>query len=76
MIIPILAKMYIIVLQRRSNYALNPMEKEPKAKMDLKDITQLWTILLHLGSLQRSVAIIKPISFVVSLILENILTLF
>jgi len=50
------------------------MEKEIKAKPGLGDIIQIWTTLLHLGSLQRSVAIITPISYVFSLTLENILT--
>ena len=37
----------------------------------LGDIIQLWTILLPLGSLQRSFAILKPIFFVVLLTLEK-----
>jgi hypothetical protein len=52
------------------------MEKKIEAKMGLKDTIPLWTTLLHLGSLQRSVVMIKPISFVISLVLENLLTLF
>jgi hypothetical protein len=50
--------------------------KELKAKLGLGDIIQLWTILLPLGSLQRSSAILKPIFFVVLLTLEKLLTWF
>jgi hypothetical protein len=52
------------------------MVKELKARPGLGGIIQLWTILLPLGSLQRSFAILKPIFFVVLLTLENILTWF
>ena len=37
------------------------MVKELKARLGLGDIIQLWTILLPLGSLQRSYTILKPI---------------
>jgi hypothetical protein len=49
--------------------ARKPWKKELKAKLDLGVIIQLWTTLLHLGSLWRSVTIIKPISYVASLTL-------
>jgi hypothetical protein len=39
--------------------------------MCLEATIPLWTTLLPLGSLQRSIVIIKSISFVVSLILEK-----
>jgi hypothetical protein len=55
-------------------YGLKAMEKELEEKLDLEAIIQFWFILLHLGTLQKSVMIIKPISFVVSLILEKLLT--
>jgi hypothetical protein len=52
------------------------MVKEIKVRPGLGDIFQLWTILLPLGSLHRSSAILKPIFFVVLLNLENLLTWF
>jgi hypothetical protein len=51
------------------------MEKELEARLGLEANIPLWTNLLHLLSLLRSVLMIKLISFVVSLILENILKL-
>jgi hypothetical protein len=44
--------------------------------MGLGDIILPWTTFLVLGSLWRSVEKIKPISYVVSLNLENLLTLY
>jgi hypothetical protein len=52
------------------------MEKLIKARPGLGDIIQLWIILLPLGSLQRSSAILKPIFFVVLPTLEKLLTWF
>jgi hypothetical protein len=74
MINPLLAKLYGIIWEKRLAYDQKDMEKELKAKPYLEAIIQLWTIFLRLGSLWRSVAIIKPIFCVVSLTLENILT--
>jgi hypothetical protein len=62
--------------KRRSVYGSKTMVKELKEVLNLGAIIQLWTTLLHLGSLWRSVTIIKPISYVVSLNLGNISTQF
>jgi hypothetical protein len=51
------------------------MEKELEASLGLEATIPLRTTLLPLGSLHKSVIMIKPISFVVSLILEKLLTL-
>jgi hypothetical protein len=60
-------------LHQEDNQAPQPTEiygKRDKLPIGLGDIIQLWTTLLHLGSLLRSVAVIKPISHVVSPTLE------
>jgi hypothetical protein len=65
----ILAKLYGIILENKINiWHEIHRKKELKAKLALEDISQLWTIFLFLGSLQSSFQIIKPISFVVSLV--------
>jgi len=50
------------------------MEKGLKVKPELGAIVELYTTLLKLRSLWKSLIIIKPISFVGLLTLENILT--
>ena len=59
----------------RPVHGYKSMEKELEARLGLEATIPLWTTLLHLGPLQRSVVMIKPISIVVSLILEKLLTL-
>jgi hypothetical protein len=54
--------------------ARKPQKKELKARLDLGAIILMQTTFLCLGTLQGHVIIIKPISFVVTLTLENILT--
>jgi len=65
----------ILFWKRRLVHGWKEMEKEIKVRLGLEATIQLWTTLLHLGSLQRSVVMIKLISFIFSLILENLLTL-
>jgi hypothetical protein len=51
MISPILAKLYGSILEKKINIWLESHGKRAKGQvMDLEDITQLWTILLCLGS--------------------------
>jgi hypothetical protein len=76
MISPILAKLYGIILEKKISIWLESHGKRAKGQPGLGDIIQLWTILLPLGSLQRSSAILKPIFFVVLLTLEKLLTWF
>jgi hypothetical protein len=76
MISPILAKLYGSILEKKISIWLESHGKRAKGQPVLEVIIQPWTTLSHLGSLQRSVTTIKPISFVVSLTLGNILTLF
>ena len=78
MISLILAKLYGIILVRKIILWLEFHGKRDKgkARLSLRDIIQMCTILLPLGSLQRSSAILKPIFFVVLLTLENLLTWF
>jgi hypothetical protein len=76
MINPILAKLYGSILEKKISIWLEIHGKRAKGQESvLEVIIQLWTTLSHLGSLQRSVATIKPISFVVSLTLGKLLTL-
>jgi hypothetical protein len=78
MISPILAKLYEIILEKKISLWLESHGKRAKvkARAGLGDIIPLWTILLPLGSLQRSSTILKSIFFVVLLTLEKILTWF
>jgi len=50
------------------------MARKHKAKLGLGVIIQLYTTLLCLGLLCRNFIIIKPVSYVTSLTLENHLT--
>ena len=77
MISPILAKLYGIILEKKISIWLESHGKRAKGHAGgLRDIIQLWTILLPLGSLQRSSTILKLIFFVVLLTLEKLLTWF
>jgi hypothetical protein len=67
---PILANLFGIILEKKISLWVEIHGKRDKFPIGLGDIIQLWTTLLHLGSLLRSAAIIKPISHVVSLTLE------
>jgi hypothetical protein len=71
-----LAKLYRIILEKKISLWLESHDKELKARPNLGDIIQMWTILLPLGTLQRSYAILTPIFCIVLLTLENILTQF
>jgi hypothetical protein len=73
MISPLLAKLHGIILENKINVWLKRHGKRDKGHPKFS-IIQLWTFLLHEGSLWMSVAITKPISYVVLLNLENILT--
>jgi hypothetical protein len=75
MISPILAKIYGIVLEKKISIWLESHDKRDKGQAGLRDIIQLWTILLPLGSLQRSSEILKPFFFFL-LTLEKILSWF
>jgi hypothetical protein len=74
MINPILVKMYIMILEKKVSIWLESHNKIDKGQVGFRRYHSIWTKLLHLGSLQRSVTIIKLVSFVVTLTLEKILT--
>jgi hypothetical protein len=53
-----------LFLKRRLAFGWKVTIKEIKVRIGLGDIIQLWTILLPLGSLQRSSTILKLFFFV------------
>jgi hypothetical protein len=64
MISPSLAKIYGIIFEKKISLWLESHDKRNKGQDRFGDIIQLWTILLPLGSLQRSSTILKLFFFV------------
>ena len=59
MIIPLLAKLYGIILENKIKKGLEMEDKQVKGQVGLEGIIQPWTTSLRLGSLQRNVVIIS-----------------
>jgi hypothetical protein len=76
MISPILTKLYGIILEKKISLWLESHGKRAKGQAGFRRYHSTVDILLPLGSLQRSFAILKPIFFVVLLTLEKLLTWF
>jgi hypothetical protein len=75
MISPILAKLYRSILEKKIDTWLESHGKIARGQVGFKGHHSTVDHLLHLGSLQRSVVMIKLIFSVVLLILEKLLTL-